>query len=235
MTDKTRQKFLLVFLTGVLFLTVLAVGIFASRRRGLVTALGPPIALAEQEFTISMPKDWLPVYTSKTPFGSGLWYRRPVRPQDTLDSLTQKTPQRSFIFLSMNPNTPDEQVFAILRQIAIHLVQNDNYLYRYHLQSPGPAWLDRHNYEHRRGIITFDLRVLRDNRLETIQGLDLVYYQRIKAHQRVFLCILVGSTNLTAADAALFEAVTSSFEFIPSDQPFTSPETPETIRDPEDL
>jgi hypothetical protein len=235
MTDKIRQKFLLVFLTGVLFLTILAVGIFASRRGGLVTALGPPIALTEQEFTISMPEDWLPVYTSKTPFGSGFWYRRPVRPQDTLDSLTQKTPQRSFIFLSMNPNTPDEQVFAILRQIASHLVKNDNYLYRANVQRPGPGWLDRHNYEHRRGIITFDLHVTRDNRLETIQGLDLVYYQRIKADQRIFLCILVGSTNLTAADAALFEAVTSSFEFIPSDQPFRSPETPEIIRDPEDL
>ena len=194
-----------------LLATVLTVAIFAANRRRLVTALGPPIVMTDLGFTICMPKDWQPASPpGKTPPGPGLWFRRPRQPQEAMDKLTQKTPQRLLIFVSMNPNAPDEDILDTLRKIATGMVLNDNTLNRAGAPQPGPAWLDKRNYQHRRGNIAFNLR-------GTNVWLRLVTYHIIKARQRVFLCIIAGNTSLDAADEAVLSEVISTFELLSSE------------------
>ena len=233
MIEKTRQKFLLLFLSGVLFLTVLAVGLFAANRRHRITSLAERVEFPERSFSVRMPADWQlgkgqitagPVY-----IGHGFVATGPVGADAKFDPNFKRIAKRRIYLLAIPPDAADKDVFrpplALLQILSIN--SNDFRALPLTLGPQlGPVRLGK--YERRDGYFRF--RYLHDRR-----NYVLIRYQQIVTAGQVFWCVIEGNTPLTAADSALFDAVASSFEFIPSSQFSTSPETPETIRDPEDL
>ena len=201
MTEKTRQTALGVFLASVLVLTVLAVGLFAAKRRKLTTALGPAITSEQLGFSISMPKDWEQVSLNNKLFGPGLAYIRRSDP----------SADRDIYFLITPPQASSEDVLKPLGNLVGVLDINDINFGGYRIQwFGGPTQSGR--YQRRRGIIS----------VSSYQGRRLSYsvklglYEQITADQQVFWCIIKGNSQLDAADYALLDAVVASFEKRPA-------------------
>ena len=209
MTERTRQNILGIFLGGVLAVTVGAVWLFAAQRQGEITALSEPISVEGLGFSISMPKGWEPKAVGRTLFGNGLIYRQAPNPKAGLGKVTATTPQRHLFIFAIVPNATDEQVLAPLDKLVSFWDINHN-LFRYLKPEPFPfaAWRpDALGYERRDGAITF---------VHIRRGISfrLIRYEQIKAHGRVFWCIMAGNTELDIADKALLDAVSESFRLL---------------------
>ena len=199
MTERTRQTILGLFLAGVLVFTVASAGLFATHRRQLVTALGQPIALPKLGFTIRMPQDWERVPLSRNLFGPGLAYMRKSDPRAG----------RDIYFLITPPQASSEDILKPLGNLVGVLDINDIHFDRYQIQwSGGPTRPGK--YQRRRGTIS----ALFYQRRPLPYPIKLGLYEQITADQQVFWCIIKGNSQLDAADEALLDAVSASFERI---------------------
>ena len=206
MSERTRQTILAAFLAGVLGVSVGAVWLFASQRRGEVTALGQRMVAPELGFAIQMPKEWERVAGYKWLLAKALVYRQPLKPGG-VDRIMRRRLQRRVFFLAIPPNASDEEVLAPLGKLALFWDINDNHFHSFKPSRLGPPRLDNFGYERREGLISF---LYKNHHGRFV----LIRYQQIRAGGRVFWCVMAGNTELTEADRALLEAVASSFELL---------------------
>lgn len=204
MTDQTRQKLRIVFLAGVLGLSVGAGWLFAAHRRAQVTALSEPIRVEGLGFSISMPKGWQRIDARRWRLANTLVYTQPLEPA-VYDSDTQRAKQRRIFFIAIPPNASDAQTLAPLRNLAAMWTLTYNYGGSFALEPLGAPRFDSVGNEHREAVIAF-----RRGRSRFI----LMRYEQIKAQGRVFWCVMAGNTQLNEADRALLEAVASSLELL---------------------
>jgi len=207
MAQQSNKPALMIFMVVLLLTTVGLVGLFAAHRRSQVTALSEPLDIKQLGFSIRMPLDWDPVGPmGTTPFGPGLMYR-PARTASRGRS-SQGIPSRYILLISIPVGASDEQTLIPLAQLAEFWQDNINEFYGYGAKPLGPTWYDQHGYARRVGYITYRPAnpYLRNQRIE------LIGYQQITAGSRIFWCIIMGNTQLDAADQALLNAVANSFE-----------------------
>ena len=211
MSERTRQIVLGVFLAGVLVVTVGAVGLFARHRQKQVTALGVTVRSEELGFEISMPKGWERIRVNVRLLGPSLAYMREPDPHAGRDCLTKQFPQRRIYFLVTPPQASDERIVYPLGKLLQYLDISDNYFDGYEATSPGPTRSGK--YQRRSGVIRAQAHIYRNGRL-AYYPIELGLYEQITTGQQVFWCVLIGNTQVNAADRALLEAVASSFRNI---------------------
>lgn len=208
MSERTRQIALGAFLAGVLVVTVGSVGAFSAHRQEQATALGPTIISSQLGFSIRMPKGWKKVPVSMNLLGPSLVYMRELEAHAGRDSLTDQSPYRYMYFLITAPQASSEDILGPLLNLVGVLDMSDNYFDGYQIQWLGPSRLGK--YQTQPG----NIRARFYQRRLLAHPIELGLYEQIIADGQVFWCVLVGNTQLNAADEALLQAVVLSFDKI---------------------
>ena len=205
MSERTRRTILGVFLGGVLGVTVGAVWLFAGERRSEATALGEEIEWPSEGFGIRMPRGWGRVRVEKRSFTARFVYVKPVDKDSRRDSLTRRIQKRWIYFFSISPGATEGEAAIPVLGLAMALASNDR---EFHSPKKEKSQLiDAAVYERRESGYSYFYR-------NYDQRMLLLLYQQISVGERVFWCVMLGNTELTEADRALLEAVSSSFTLL---------------------
>ena len=121
------------------------------------------------------------------------------------DSLTGRIRGRQIYFFSISPGATEGEAAIPVLGLAIAVANNDPEFHG--LRKENSRLIDAGVYERRESGYSYLYR-------NYDQRMMLLRYQQISVGERVFWCAIIGNTELTEADRALLEAVSSSFTLL---------------------